>query len=96
MHLREGDSELTLFGLLQCLDSSVVLICSTIQSNSAPYRHLAVASRAAAACIAHEQTHISIHCCCIEIAIIPTSSTMLLEQPAAECCSVKTNDFKIL
>lgn len=61
MHPRgKGDSELTLFGLLQCLDSNVVLICSTIQSNSAPYRHLAVASRAAAACIA--QTRISIHC----------------------------------
>jgi len=77
MHPRgKGDSELTLFGLLQCLDSNVVLICSTIQSNSAPYRHLAVASRAAAACIA--QTRISIHCCCIETALIPTSSTILL------------------
>ena len=47
---------LALCGRLPCLDNSVVLICSTIQSNSAPYRHLAVASRTEAACIASQHS----------------------------------------
>jgi len=54
---KKSGNELALCGLLPCLDSNVVLICSTIQSNSAPYRHLAVASRAEAACIASQQAH---------------------------------------
>jgi len=49
-------SKLALCGRLPCLDNSVVLICSTIQSKSAPYRHLAVASRAEAACNANPQS----------------------------------------
>jgi len=54
--LKLTEREFTLFGRLPCLERSVVLICSTIQSNSAPYRHFAVASRVEAACSAKTLT----------------------------------------